>query len=73
VAFVALVPGTAVSGAVASLLDAIAFVFPFKAALQAASNAFTGSAPGIAGPLLHLAVLTLVFAALARLAVRRFA
>jgi len=73
VAFVALIPGTAVSGGVRSLLDALAFVFPFKAALDAASNAFTGAPPGIIGPLAHLAVLTVVFAAIARLAVSRFA
>ncbi|HTX32942.1 MAG TPA: ABC transporter permease [Solirubrobacteraceae bacterium] len=73
IAFVALVPASAVSGTVKTLLDVIAFVFPFKAALEAASNAFTGSAPGIAGPLLHLAVLAVVFGGLARLAVRRLA
>jgi ABC-type multidrug transport system permease subunit len=73
IAFVALVPGTAVSSGVGKLLDVIAFVFPFKPALQAASNAFTGAAPGIVGPLVHLAVLALVFGALARVAVRRFA
>ena len=33
IAFVALVPGDAVSGTLQSILDAIAFVFPFKAAL----------------------------------------
>ena len=33
IAFVALVPATAVSGALKSVLDAISFVFPFKAAL----------------------------------------
>jgi ABC-2 type transport system permease protein len=73
IAFVALVPASAVSGGVKTLLDVVAFVFPFKPALQAASNAFTGASPGIGGPLLHLAVLALVFGALARLAVRRFA
>ena len=73
VAFVALVPADAVSGTLKSVLDAIAFVFPFKAALQAASNAFSGTAPGIGWPLVHLAVLTLAFGALARLALRRFA
>jgi ABC-2 type transport system permease protein len=73
VAFVALVPASAVSGGVKTLLDVVAFVFPFKAALDAASNAFTGSAPPIGGSLLHLAVLALVFGALARLAVRRLA
>jgi ABC-2 type transport system permease protein len=73
IAFVALVPESAVSGAVKTLLDVIAFIFPFKAALQATSSAFTGAAPGLAGPLLHLAVLTLLFAALARVFVRRLA
>ena len=61
IAFVALVPGDAVSGTLKSVLDAVAFVFPFKAALQAAGNAFSGAAPGIGWPLVHLAVLTLVF------------
>jgi ABC-2 type transport system permease protein len=73
IAFVALVPADAVSGALKSVLDTVAFLFPFKAALQAANNAFSGTAPGIGWPLVHLAVLTVVFAALARLALRRFA
>ncbi|MBV9942576.1 MAG: ABC transporter permease [Solirubrobacterales bacterium] len=73
IAFVALVPGDAVSGTLKSILDGVAFVFPFRAALQAAANAFSGAAPGIGWPLVHLAVLTLVFGALARLALRRFA
>jgi ABC-2 family transporter protein len=73
IAFVALVPGDAVSGTLRSILDALAFVFPFRAALQAASNAFSGAAPGIGWPLVHLAVLTLAFGTLARVAMRRFA
>jgi len=73
IAFVALVPGDAVSGTLRSILDAVAFVFPFRAALQAVSNAFSGASPGIGWPLVHLAMLTLVFGALARLALRRFA
>lgn len=73
IAFVALVPSSAVSSAVKTLLDVIAFMFPFKAALEAVSNAFTGSAPGMGGPLLHLAVLAVVFGGLARVAVRRLA
>src|SRR5437588_6758325 len=72
VAFVALVPATAVSGTLKSILDAMAFIFPFKAALQAVSNAFSGTSPGIGLPLVHLAVLTVVFALLARFALRRF-
>jgi ABC-2 family transporter protein len=73
IAFVALVPANAVSGTVGSVLSAIAFVFPFKPALQAASNAFTGASPGLGWPLVHLIVLALVFAALARLAAKRLA
>ena len=73
VAFVALVPGTAVSSGVKTLLDVIAFVFPFKAALEAVSNAFSGASPGMVGPLVHLAVLAVVYAVIARIAVRRFA
>jgi len=73
IAFVALVPASAVSGALKSLLDVVAFLFPFKAALQAVNNAFTGTSPGIGLPLLHLAVLTVVFGGLARLAIKRFA
>ena len=73
IAFVALVPANAVSGGLKTVLDAIAFVFPFKAALQAVNNAFSGTSPAIGLPLLHLAVLAVVFAALARLALRRFA
>ena len=55
------------------MLDAISFLFPFRPALQAIDNAFSGSAPGIGWPLVHLAVLTLAFWALARVALRRFA
>ncbi|MGN6167474.1 MAG: ABC transporter permease, partial [Solirubrobacteraceae bacterium] len=73
IAFVALVPADAVSGTVGSVLSAIAFVFPFKSALQAASNAFSGASPGLGWPLVHLVVLALVFAILARLAAKRLA
>ena len=73
VAFVALVPASAVSGTLKTVLDVIAFVFPFKAALQAVSNAFSATTPGIGLPLVHLAVLALVFGVLGRVALRRFA
>jgi ABC-2 type transport system permease protein len=73
IAFVALVPGDAVSGGVRGVLDVVAFVFPFRAALQAASNAFSGTAPGIGWPLVHLVGLALAFAVVARVAMRRFA
>ncbi len=72
IAFVALVPSDSVSGGVKTLLDVVAFAFPFKAALEAANNAFSGTAPGIGLPLVHLVGLTVVFALLARLTMRRF-
>ena len=73
IAFVALVPGNAVSGGLRTVLDVIAFLFPFKAALQATSNAFSGTPPAILGPAFHLLVLALVFGLLGRVALRRFA
>jgi len=73
IAFIALIPADAVSGTLKKVLDAVSFVFPFKAALDAVNNAFSGTAPGIVGPLIHLAVLTLIFGALARLTLRRYA
>ncbi|MGI8714657.1 MAG: ABC transporter permease [Solirubrobacteraceae bacterium] len=73
IAFVALVPANAVSGTLKTVLDGIAFVFPFKAALEAVTNAFTGASPAIGLPLVHLAVLAVVFGGLARLALLRFA
>jgi ABC-type multidrug transport system permease subunit len=74
VAFVALVPAGSVSGSVGAVLNVIAFVFPFRAALEAAQNAFGGASPGIGPALVHLAVLAVVYLAIARVAVaRRFA
>jgi ABC-2 type transport system permease protein len=72
IAFIALIPSTAVSGGLRSALDVVAFVFPFKPALEAASNAFSGTSPGIFWPLVHLVALAVAFALLARLALRRF-
>lgn len=73
IAFIALVPTAAVSGTLKSVLDTVAFVFPFKPALDAANNAFSGTAPSIGWPLVHLAGLTAAFGVLARVAVRRLA
>jgi ABC-2 type transport system permease protein len=72
VAFVALVPADAVSGGLKTVLDVVSFVFPFKPSLDAVSNAFSGTSPGIGWPLVHLLALTLVFAGIGRVALRRF-
>jgi ABC-2 type transport system permease protein len=73
VAFIALVPSTAVSSALGTVLDVVSFIFPFRAGLQAVSNAFSGTAPGLGWPLVHLVGLAIAFAVLARVALRRFA
>lgn len=73
IAFIALVPASAVSGWLHAVLDSISFVFPFRAGLDAVSNALSGGEPSIGLPLVHLLALTIAFWALGRLALRRFA
>jgi ABC-2 type transport system permease protein len=68
VAFVALVPASAVSSSTRTVLDVISFVFPFRAALDAVSTAFSASGPALGLSLAHLFVLAAVFFALARVA-----
>jgi ABC-type transport system involved in cytochrome c biogenesis permease component len=69
VAFVALVPAGTVNGVVGAVLNVIAFVCPFRATLSATQNAFAATPPGIGWPLVHLAVLAVVYLAIARVAV----
>jgi ABC-type multidrug transport system permease subunit len=71
-AFLALVPSGAVAPALYDVIRAVSAAFPFKPALDALDAALN-DAGDLAGPLLHLAALALVFGALARLALRRFA
>jgi ABC-2 family transporter protein len=70
-AFLALVPAGAVAGGLYDAIRAISLVFPYKAALQALDAAVNRSAPGLAVSLVHLLALTALFAALARLGLRR--
>jgi ABC-type multidrug transport system permease subunit len=72
VAFLSLVPSGAVSPTVFDAIRYFTALFPFKPALQAITAALDEAGPGIGGPLLHLAVLFLAYAAIARLALRRF-
>ncbi len=69
-AFLALVPSGSVSRGFYDAIGAISFVFPFKAALQALDAAVNGASPGIGVSLVHLAVLSAVFGALARVGLR---
>jgi hypothetical protein len=70
-AFLALVPTGSISGGVYHAIDAVSFLFPFKAALQALDTAVNGASPAIGLPLLHLCVLAAVFGALARIGLQR--
>jgi len=70
-AFLALVPSGSVGRGLYDVISAVSFVFPFKATLQALDAAVNQSSPGLPVSLVHLAVLTLVFGALARVGLRR--
>jgi ABC-type transport system involved in cytochrome c biogenesis permease component len=71
-AFLALVPSGAVAPGLFDVIRAVSAAFPFKPTLDALDAALN-DAGGLGGPLVHLAVLALVFGALSRLGLRRFA
>jgi ABC-type multidrug transport system permease subunit len=71
-AFLALIPSGSVAPALYDVTRAISALFPFKPALDALNAALNDSGD-VAGPLLHLVLLTLGFGALARIGLRRFA
>ena len=72
VAFLALVPNGAVSAGLYDVVRTVSALFPFRATLQALDAALNG-AGGLTAALAHLAALTVVYTALARLLVgRRF-
>lgn len=70
VAFLALVPSGAVSGAAWTAVTVVCAAFPFKATAQALDIAINDAPGGIGVPLLHLAALTAAYLTLARLALR---
>jgi ABC-type multidrug transport system permease subunit len=71
IAFLALVPSGSVATSLYDAIRVISALFPFKPALDALDAAISGGSLGL--PLLHLALLTVAFAALARVGLRRFA
>ena len=73
IAFLSLIPSGAVSPAVFDAIRYLTALFPFKPALQAITAALDEAGPGIGGPLLHLALLAVAYALIARFALRRFA
>jgi len=70
-ALLALVPAGSVGGGFYDAIGVVSFVFPFKASLQALDTAVNRASPALAGSLVHLLGLTILFAALARIGLRR--
>jgi ABC-type transport system involved in cytochrome c biogenesis permease component len=70
-AFLALVPAGSVAVGLYDAIGVVSFAFPFKASLQALDAAVNGASPSIGSPLVHLAGLMVVFAALARIGLQR--
>jgi len=73
IAFLSLVPSGAVSPTAFDAIRYLTALFPFKPALQAITAALDEAGPGIGGPLLHLTLLAVAYALIARFALRRFA
>lgn len=73
VALLSLVPSGAVGATLYDVIRIVTALFPFKPGLEAMAAALDSAGPGIGAPLLHLAALVVAYAAIARLALRRFA
>jgi ABC-type multidrug transport system permease subunit len=71
-AFLALVPSGAVAPALYDVIRAVSAIFPFKPTLDALDAALN-DAGGLGTALAHLAALVVVFGALSRFGLRRFA
>jgi ABC-2 type transport system permease protein len=72
VAFISLVPSGTVGKGLLDVIHVIAGAFPFRPSLDALSGALSASGPDIGLPLLHLALLSVGYLLLARLALKRF-
>jgi ABC-2 type transport system permease protein len=70
-ALLALVPAGSVASGLYEAIRVISFVFPYRAGLQALDAAVNRSPPAIGLSIAHLAGLTVVFVALARVGLRR--
>jgi len=70
-ALLALVPSGSVGRGFYDAISVVSFMFPFKPALQALDAAVNGASPAIAGSLVHLAALTLLFGVVASVGLRR--
>jgi ABC-2 type transport system permease protein len=70
-ALLSLVPDASIGGAMESIVNVITAVFPFRPALDALTGALDSEGPAVGDQVLHLAILTVAYAGLARLALRR--
>lgn len=73
VAFLSLVPSGTVGAGLYDVIKVITAIFPFKPALEAITAALEAGNGSLGAPLLHLVILTVAYAVLARVALRRFA
>jgi ABC-2 type transport system permease protein len=72
VALLSLVPSGAVGPTLWDAIRVVTALFPFKPALDAMTAALDAGGRDLGGPLAHLGILLVAYAALARLALRRF-
>lgn len=72
VALLSLIPAGAVGGALDDAIQIVTALFPFEPALDAISAALDPDGAGLGEPLLHLAILIVAYAGIARLGLRRF-
>jgi ABC-type multidrug transport system permease subunit len=72
VAFLSLIPSGTVAPGLYDVVSVITALFPFDPALRALTGALEAGGPAIGIAIVHLAILTVAYGALARLAVRRF-
>ena len=73
IAFISLVQSGTVSPGLFDVIRVLRALFPFHAALDAMSGGLDAAGPGLGLPILHLGIIAAAYAALARLALRRFA
>jgi ABC-2 type transport system permease protein len=72
IAFLALVPSGSVAPALYDVIRAVSALFPFRPTLRVLDATLNDTGSSVAGPLAHLAALAVAYAAIARLALRRF-
>ena len=70
-ALLSLVPDASIGGALEGFVDVITAVFPFRPALDAMTGALDVDGPAVGQEVLHLVILTLAYAGISRLALRR--